>query len=96
MEFSKFNAQCLGIAVEEWPHLLQGQFSYVDAEWGYLSPIPESNPLSRQVVAVDSDIYFRFKDVKLVKILRYVENKTSSTTGFLGYNGNSTSTTAKQ
>lgn len=78
MDFNQFNDQCIGITVEGWPHPNVGLFTFIDPEWGMLSPIPESNPLVKQVRFVDSDLYFRFKDVKLLKLIKYVENKPKS------------------
>jgi hypothetical protein len=84
MDYKQFNTQCLGITVENWPHPQVGLFTYVDEEWGMLSPIPPAEPLSKQVRCVDSDIYFRFKDLKLIKIIKYVENKTNTGAGGIG------------
>jgi hypothetical protein len=45
MIFNKFEAECVGIAIEDWPHLLIGIFKMEDEIWGILSPIPIDNPL---------------------------------------------------
>ena len=76
MNYDRFESECIGITVEGWPHPLIGMFSGVDIDWGKISPIPEDLPLSKQWKGVDSDIYFRFNDVKLIRHIKYVEYKT--------------------
>jgi hypothetical protein len=78
MTFKQFESECIGIAIDDWPHLLIGIYSGVDGDWGKLSPIDPSNPLSKQWKSIDSDMYIRLKDVKLIKIIKYVEIKQTS------------------
>jgi hypothetical protein len=75
MIFNKFESECVGIAIEDWPHLLIGMFKIEDETWGVLSPIPLDNPLSKQWQSVDSEMYIRLKDVKLVKRIKYDATK---------------------
>ena len=85
MDYKQFNTKCVGITVEGWDYILLGIFTYVDEDWGLISPIPDDNPLSKQVRFVDSDMHFRLKDLKLIKTIKYVENKTDAPSGPQGY-----------
>ena len=73
MNYDRFNSECIGVTITDWPHPLVGIFTKVDSDWGLITPIPESLPVSKQWKGVDSDIYFRFIDVKLIKHIKYVE-----------------------
>ena len=77
MNYDRFESECIGVTVIDWPHPLVGIFNVIDGDWGRVSPIPETLPLSKQWKGVDSDIYFRFCDVKLIKHIKYVEYKTN-------------------
>jgi hypothetical protein len=78
MIFNKFETKCVGIAIDEWPHLMIGIFKIEDDTWGMLSPIPADNPLSKSWQGVDSELYVRLKDVKLIKLITYDENKEAN------------------
>lgn len=78
MNFKQFESECLGIAIDNWPHLLVGIYSEIDGEWGKLSPIDPKNPLYKQWKSITSDMYIRLKDVKLIKVIKYEEIKTTT------------------
>jgi hypothetical protein len=79
MTFDTFNNECLGIVIQDWPHMSIGMFMAIDVEWGKLSPIPTTNPLSKEWACVDSDLYIRLDKIKLIKHIKYAEKLKQET-----------------
>ena len=77
MNYDRFESECIGVKVTDWPHPLVGIFNGIDEEWGKISPIPEKLPLSKQWQGVDSDIYFKFCNITLIRHIKYVEYKNN-------------------